>query len=196
MDEEVQAETLTQRTRKAQLIEVTIALIAAEGYAGVSLSKIAARAEITKPAVLYYFCTTAGVVKAAYEHVLEQLVEHVGAAIDAAPAHEAVTSYAEAMIEYFSQHSDHTKVFIEALTYTDVKPESAARWQPLADLIQQARKARGLEPHADSRTIALIIGGAIDGIVTEKVQDPGYNTVAAASRLAALIEASFLSDET
>lgn len=196
MDEELQPETLTQRTRKAQLIDVTTALIAEEGYEGVSLSKIAARAGITKPAVLYYFRTTAGVVKAAYEHVLEQLVAHVAAAVEAVPARDAVTSYANAMIEYFTQHGDHTKVFIEALSYTDVKPASVARWKPLAEMIQHARQARGLEPDAHSRTTALIIGGAIDGIVTEKVQDPGYDTAAASDRLSWLIEVSFLGEET
>lgn len=192
MDEEPQAETLTQRTRKAQLIDVTTTLIAEEGYAGVSLSKIATRAGITKPAVLYYFRTTAGVVKAAYERVLEQLVAHVAAAIEATPASDAVTSYACAMIEYFSQHGDHTKVFIEALSYTDVKPEPAARWKPLADIIQDARKARGLEPDTHSRTTALIIGGAIDAIVVEKLQDPDYDSAAAADQLCELIETSFL----
>ena len=36
---------------------------------------------------------------------------------------------------------------------------------------------------------AVIIGGAIDGIVNESLQDPGYDTGAAAEQLIAMVEA-------
>ena len=47
--------TFTRRARKAQIIEMTIELVAEKGYAGTTLSGIAERSGITKAAVLYHF---------------------------------------------------------------------------------------------------------------------------------------------
>ncbi|MCH7232317.1 TetR/AcrR family transcriptional regulator [Glycomyces sp. L485] len=183
--------TFAQRHRRAQIIEKTIELVAEKGYAGVSLSGIAERAGITKPAVLYHFSSKAAVVDAAYEHVLHELVSHVGAAVEAASAEEGPAAYASSMIEYLSVNRRHTRMIIEALSNSDAERDTAARWKPLAQLIQAARRTRGLAPDPDSRTTALIIGGAIDAIVTEKLQDPAYDTRNAAAQLTALIDATY-----
>jgi AcrR family transcriptional regulator len=185
--------TFTQRLRRAQIIEKTIELVAEKGYAGVSLSGIAERAGITKPAVLYHFPSKAAVVDAAYEQVLHELVAHVGAAVEAAAAADGPAAYASSMIEHLSVNRRHTRMIIEALSNSDAERDTAARWKPLAQLIQAARSARGLAPDPDSRTTALIIGGAIDSIVTEKLQDPGYDTAAAAAQLTALVNATYAS---
>jgi hypothetical protein len=58
---------------------------------------------------------------------------------------------------------------------------------------KRALRFRCLAPDADSRTTALIIGGAIDSIVTEKLHDPGYGTDAAAEQLTALINSTYAS---
>lgn len=185
--------TFTQRLRRAQIIEKTVELVAEKGYAGVSLSGIAERAGITKPAVLYHFSSKTAVVDAAYEHVLHELVERVGAAVEAAPAADGPAYYAGSMIEHLSVNRHHARMIIEALSNSDAESGTAARWKPLAQLVQAARSARGLVPDPDSRTTALIIGGAIDSIVAEKLQDPGYDTGAAAARLTALIDATYVS---
>ncbi|RRR98749.1 TetR/AcrR family transcriptional regulator [Glycomyces terrestris] len=182
-----------QRLRQAQIIEKTVELVAEKGYAGVSLAGIAERAGITKPAVLYHFPSKSAVVDAAYEHVLQELVSHVGAAVEAASAEDGPAAYAISMIEHLSVNRHHTRMIIEALGNSDAERDSAARWRPLAQLVQTARSARGLAPDPDSRTTALIVGGAIDSIVTEKLQDPDYDTGAAAARLAALIDATYTS---
>jgi TetR/AcrR family transcriptional regulator len=183
--------TFIQRLRREQIITKTVELVAEKGYAGVSLSGIAERAGITKPAVLYHFPSKAAVVEAAYEQVLHELVSHVGAAVEASTPEDGPAAYASSMIGYLSANRHHTRMIVEALSNRDTERDSAARWKPLAQLLQAARDARGLDPDPDSRTTALIIGGAIDAIVTEKLHDPDYDTSAAAAQLAALVDTTY-----
>lgn len=182
--------TLTQQVRRAQLIDVTIELVADKGYAGVSLAGIAARAGITKPAVLYHFASKADVVRAAYEHVLASLTNEVAAAVEAAPPSGGPAAYVRSMIGHLGAHPSHTRMIIEALSHGEGERDTAARWRPLAEIIETARLARGLPSGDDegTRTTALIIGGAIDAIVTERLHDPRYDTKAATEQFVGLIE--------
>ena len=41
-----------------------------------------------------------------------------------------------------------------------------------------------------SRTLAIIVGGGIDAIVTERLHDPEYDSAAAAESLSAMLDAA------
>lgn len=179
--------TLTEQARRAQLIEVTIDRISEHGYGGTSLSRIAEGAGITKAAVLYHFPTKAAVVRAAYEHVLTALTEHVGTAITAVAPKQAPAAYIRAMIGHLREHPRHTRVIVEAMTHDEGDHEPRERWSPLADLLAAARDDSPDEPGHDLRTTAIIIGGAIDAIVAEQLSDPDYDTAAAADQLIAML---------
>ncbi|GAA3927927.1 hypothetical protein GCM10023085_06390 [Actinomadura viridis] len=181
--------SLIERTRRDQLVQVTIDLVAEHGYAATSLARIAQAAGITKGAVLYHFASKDAVVAAAQAHVLDALVTDVGAAVDAAPADRAPAAYVRRMIGHLAEHPDHARMIIEAMINDD-RPEPEARWRPLAALLWNAREARGLGPGPDTRTLAIIAGGAIDGIVGERLQDAGYDTEAAAESLIAMLESA------
>ncbi|MFI6820026.1 TetR/AcrR family transcriptional regulator [Micromonospora sp. NPDC050187] len=60
---------------------MTTQLIAAHGYTGCSLQRIAEAAGITKAAVIYHIATKQAVIRAAYDTVVSGLTEHVGALI-------------------------------------------------------------------------------------------------------------------
>lgn len=181
--------TFTRQARRAQLIEVTVELVAEKGYAGASLSGIAERAGLTKPAVLYHFGDKAELIEAAYLHVLTALTDDVAAAVEQAPATDGPSAYARVMIEHLRVHPRHTRMLIEALSHQQGERNSAARWRPLAHIIDEARQTRGLGSGGDSRTAALIIGGAIDAVVTEHLHDPDYDTAAATELVLRAIEA-------
>lgn len=181
--------SLIERTRRSQLIQVTINLVAEHGYAATSLARIARAAEITKGAVLYHFASKDAVVAAAHAHVLGTLVADVGAAVDAAPADQAPAAYVRRMVGHLTERPDHTRVIIE-VAINDGRPESEARWRPLAALLQNARDARGLGPGTDLRTLAIIANGAIDGIISERLRDTGFDTAAAAEALITMLEAA------
>lgn len=181
--------TLTERARRSQLVEVTVELVADRGYGDASLAAIAERAGITKAAVLYHFASKAALVRAAHEHVLAQLVARVVAAIEAADAEGAPAAYIRAMIGHFREHPRHTRMIIEAMTNGEGEYDSADRWRPLADLLGAAGRAIETKSEMERRTLAIIIGGAIDAIVAEQLTDPEYDTAAAADRLVALVYA-------
>ncbi|MEQ4722399.1 TetR family transcriptional regulator [Nonomuraea sp. B19D2] len=179
--------SLIEQARRDQLIQITIDLVAEHGYAATSLTRIAQTAGITKGAVLYHFAAKDAVVAAAYERVLGELVAEVKAAVDAAPADQAPAAYVRRMVGHLADRPDHTRMIVGAMINGD-PPDPSARWKPLASLLQDARQARGLAPGPDPRTLAVIVGGAIDGIIGERLQDGDYDAQAAAEALIAMLE--------
>ncbi len=181
--------TLTERARRAQLIDVTIDLVADHGYAGASLARIAEGADLTKAAVLYHFPSKDALVRAAYEHVLTALAREVGAAVEAAATREAPQTYVRSMIGHLREHPRHTRMLVEALSNGEGDHAPEARWGPLAALITAAQVGNGRRG-VDARDLSIIIGGAVDAIVSERLNDPDYDTAAAAEQLVQMIEAA------
>lgn len=177
--------TFIERARRAQLIEVTIELVADDGYQGASLARIAERAGLSKAAVLYHFASKDALVRAAHEQTLTALTAHVTAALEAADTAQQPAAYIRSMVGHLRAHPRHTRMLVEAMSNGFGAHGAPERWQALAEILETAWPGR----LADTRTAAVIIGGAIDGIVNESLQDPGYDTGAAAEQLIAMIEA-------
>jgi AcrR family transcriptional regulator len=188
----------TEQARRAQLIAATIKLIAEHGYAGCSLQRIAESAGITKAAVIYHFATKNAVIRAAYDSVIGDLTGHVGALIARAESPSAmVDAYVHGLIGYMAAHPDHVRVIVEALddshdTGIADRPASAARWRPVAALIDSAKDAGAYRPDVDSRTLAIVIGGAIDAVVAESLVDPAYDLSAAARAIVDMLHRTAL----
>lgn len=102
--------------------------------------------------------------------------------------------YVRSLVAHFVNHPDHTRLSIEALTHGQGETESSARWKPVAELLEAARRARGVKETAESRIPALIIGGAIDAVVAESLEDPGFDATAASEEIVELVEQRFLAD--
>lgn len=181
--------SFVERARRAQLIDVTIDSVAQHGYAKVSLARIADSAGITKAAVLYHFRTKDAVIDAAYRFVLAALVEDVAAAVEAVDAREGPRAYVRAMVGHLRDHPTHTRMLVEALGNSALGHSPEDRWRPLADIIDASVRTRRTAG-VDSRTLAIIVGGGIDAIVTERLHDPEYDSVAAAEALAAMLDAA------
>jgi TetR/AcrR family transcriptional regulator len=181
--------SFTERARRAQLIDVTIEAVAEHGYAKVSLARIAESVGITKAAVLYYFRTKDAVMDAAYQFVLTALVDDVAEAVESVDAQIGPQAYVRAMVGHLREYPRHTRMLIEALGNPAHGHTPEQRWRPLADVIDTAVAARGA--HAvDSRSLAIITGGAIDAIVTECLHDPTYDSATAAETLAQMLDAA------
>ena len=176
--------TFTVDARRAQFIELTIKIIAEHGYGGCSLQKIADAAGVTKAAVIYHFASKNAVVRAAYDTVIGDLTGHVGALVEAAPDPAgAVRGYVRGMAGYMAEHPGHVRLIVEALTEGGVPDRaSPARWQALAALLDEA-----CPPGTDTKTLAIIIGGAIDGLGTALLEDRSFDLRAGAEALIALL---------
>src|SRR5699024_5382465 len=134
-----------------QLVAVTIELVADEGYGGASLSRIAARAAISKAAVLYHFRSKDALVQAAYEHTLAALTDDVARAVEGAPPADRPAAYVRSMIGHLREHPRHTRMLSAAMSHGVGEHQRSQRWQPLADLLRQA----GTCGPAEARTRAI-----------------------------------------
>lgn len=177
-----------EQARRAQLIEVTIALVAERGYAATSLANIAQAAGITKGAVLYHFATKDAVVAAAYGVVLQGLVDHVGEAVDAAAVAQRPAAYVRGMIQHLRTHPQHTRMLTQSLLLVAEPRSLRERWAPLEALIVAARETTSRPAPLDTRSLAIVVGGGIDAIVTERLADPYYDTEAASEVLVQMLE--------
>lgn len=173
--------TITERARRRQLISVTIDLVAAHGYAGCSLQRIADAAGITKGAVIYHFASKNAVIRAAYDAVIAALTERVEAALQEAsgPAN-AVDAYVASMLGHMAENPTHVRMIVEALspaneTGIEDTPGSAARWRPLADLVDAAVTAGEYRSDLDSATMAVILTGAIDAVVAQALAEDDHD---------------------
>jgi TetR/AcrR family transcriptional regulator len=179
--------TFTEQARRQQLVDATIDQVTRKGYAGASLSAIAEAAGITKAAVLYHFATKDALVDAAYVHALTLLTDDVGAAVDAAGVPEKPAAYVRAMVGHLRVHPRHTRMLIEALSRDGSSTTPQQRWGPLASLIDDAARARGVVA-VDARALAIVVSGAIDAIVVERLHDADYDTAHAADVLADVLD--------
>lgn len=171
--------TITEQARRAQLIAVTIDVIAEHGYAGCSLQRIADAAGITKAAVIYHFASKNLVIQAAYEAVIASLTEYMWIRMQAATsAAGTVDAYVISLIGYMDMNPRHVRMIVEALdndTGIEDRPTSASRWKLLAGLIDTAKRAGSYREDVDSQMLAIILGGAIDAVVAQSLSDPAFD---------------------
>ncbi|MFJ6787815.1 TetR/AcrR family transcriptional regulator [Streptomyces angustmyceticus] len=185
------APTFTERARRQQLIDATVDLISTRGYPATSLSAIAERAGVSKAAVLYHFSSKDNLTRAALEQVMAQFREYVDACLARADGpRAAIVAYVRAMIGYQQAHRRQVRVITEMLLDDDGgtrlktpgSHDTHGRWQHLAELLTAGQQA-GVLREFDVQTVALAIGGAIDGVIAHWLAHPELDLDAAAGEL-------------
>ncbi|MGW1835403.1 TetR/AcrR family transcriptional regulator [Streptomyces sp. BBFR2] len=185
--------TFTESARKQQLIDCTIELIATRGYPATSLAAIAERAGLSKAAVLYHFSSKDNLTRATLTQVLEAFAAYVTAQVaKESDPREAVLAYVRAMIGYQRAHRSQVRVITEMLLddaggtrlKTPGSHDTHGRWQFLAALLAAGQDAGRLR-RCDTRTVALAIGGAIDGVIAHWLAHPELDLDEATAELEA-----------
>ncbi|MFJ8311379.1 MULTISPECIES: TetR/AcrR family transcriptional regulator [unclassified Streptomyces] len=185
--------TFTEQARRRQLIEATIDSIATRGYPATSLAAIAEQAGVSKAAVLYHYASKDKLTAATLAHVLEQFMAYVTERVEREPdPRAAVVAYVRALVGYQQANRRHVRVIVEMLLddqggtrlKTPGSHDTGGRWQGLATLLTKGQKA-GRFREFDTRTVALAIGGAIDGVITHWLVHPELDLDAAADDLVA-----------
>ncbi|MEU7134138.1 TetR/AcrR family transcriptional regulator [Streptomyces sp. NPDC046261] len=183
--------TFTERARREQIVECTIDLISTRGYPATSLSAIAEKAGISKAAVLYHFSSKDNLTQATLTHVLERFGAYVAERVEReTDPCAAVVAYVRAMIGYQQAHRRHVRVITEMLLddqggtrlKTPGSHDTYDRWQSLSRLLAAGQEAGQLRAF-DTRTMALAVGGAIDGVISHWLAHPDLDLDAAAEEL-------------
>ena len=185
--------TFTEQARRRQIVDGTIELVAERGYAGTSLSGIAARAGISKAAVLYHFASKDEVVQATFADVIAGFVADVGAAVDAADGQPEgqLLAYLHGSLGYLRAHPSRMRVLVEGLLadrdgpreLAPGAPAVASRWQAVAGILADGQRA-GVFRAFDPRALAVIVSGALDAVAAEWLGDPAFDLDEAAAELA------------
>lgn len=189
----VTAESGTEGARRGQIIDSAIQLIAEQGLARTSLSRIAAKAGISKAAVLYHFKNKDELLDEVLARVLGGLVTQVAARVDAAETpRDAVFAYLKAMIGHLTANPDHVRVITEAMAIAELAGHNTvradpSRWKALADLLGAAQAA-GQMREFDTKAVAVVIGGAVDGLVGQWIAETDFDLTAAAGELETFIQ--------
>lgn len=94
-----------EAARRRQIIEAAIAAVAAEGYAGASLAKVAARAKISKSVVLYYFAGKDELLATVIEQLFEEIADFLRPRLATEQtARGRLRAYIESEFAFLEQH--------------------------------------------------------------------------------------------
>jgi hypothetical protein len=102
----------------------------------------------------------------------------------------ALEAYIRSLIGYFHGHPHHARMIVEAMLGADGvtdRPYAPSRRQTVVDLIDAAKAAGHYRPTIDSFNTAVIIDGAIDAIVSQRLGDPDFDSTRAAEELVDLL---------
>jgi TetR/AcrR family transcriptional regulator, cholesterol catabolism regulator len=113
-DEEL-AESKSALTR-ARILDAAAHVLSANGYAGLRLTDVAARAEIQAPAIYYYYASRDDLIEEVMWAGIADMREHVAAALselpDGTPPLERLLAAAEAHLRHALEISDYTTASI------------------------------------------------------------------------------------
>lgn len=186
--------TFIEEARRRQIVDCTIELVADRGYAATTLAGIAERAGISKAAVLYHFTSKDAVLDASLADVVENFVAAVGEAVESADgAEQTLLAYVRGVLAHMRDQPARARFLTEVLVRDHVEQRSAsdapggataraARWQAVAAILELGQQ-EGVFRSFDTRTVAVMIGAGLDGIVAEWLGDPGFDLGAAAVEL-------------
>src|SRR5436190_12447078 len=84
---------------RERIMEAAIEVLKSDGYAGLTIAKVAARAGESKPLVAYHYGSKQGLVEAAGRSIAEMITDEVLEAVDGATTIEAVIRGVDAGVE-------------------------------------------------------------------------------------------------
>jgi len=182
------AVTFTQEARRAQIVAAAIEVIAENGWAQMSIRKIADRVGVAMSAVLYHFGNKDNLVEAIIEEMYRTALSVVVPAIGSqSTATGKLTAYIRASIDYFDTHRSH----LAALTQlsTAYQPADGRRFDQLGLTPELSQELTALDPAAilaagqqdrefgdfPVTSMALALRGAVNAVVEKILHEPDFD---------------------
>jgi TetR/AcrR family transcriptional regulator len=180
--------TFVEEARRRQILACAVDLIADHGYANATLARIAARASISKAAVLYHFESKEEILRQVLTETINAITVQLSEALSAAASPpDAIAAYVHTLIAYMADHPAGARILVEGVASTELvtgtnmrtEPE---RWRVVADIFARGQES-GHFRDFDTRTAAICLNGAIDAIASEILANPDYAPLPAAESL-------------
>ncbi len=161
---------------RERILEAAIEVLKSDGYAGLTLAKVAARAGESKPLVAYHFGSKQGLVGAAGRAIAELITDAVLAEVDGATTVEAVIRGSAAGVERVLDEDERVaRLYFDLAAVSVVDPEIRRtiaevneQWrQVLVRLLIEAEDGIS-RPRARVVTVMVIAG--LQGMTLERIQ--------------------------
>jgi AcrR family transcriptional regulator len=161
---------------RERILDAAIEVLKADGYAGLTIAKVAARAGESKPLVVYHYGSKQGLVEACGRAVAEMITaEALDAVAGAGTVEEIIRGAAEGVDRLLDQDERLARLYFDLAAVSVVDPEVRRTitevnegWEKvLIELLEQAEDG---PPPGQVRALALMINACQQGLVLERIQ--------------------------
>jgi AcrR family transcriptional regulator len=161
---------------RERILEAAIEVLKADGYAGLTLAKVATRAGESKPLVAYHFGSKQGLVSAAGRSIAEMITEEVLSAIDGATTVEAVVRGVDAGVERVLDEDERmARLYFDLAAVSVVEPEVRRtiaevneQWREV--LVRLLTEASDGPSPARARVLTVMVVAGMQGMTLERIE--------------------------
>lgn len=176
--------TFTNTARRAQIVEATIDTIAELGYTKATFARITARAGLSSPRMIsYHFADKDDLIDQVVREVFAAAAEFIGARMrEETTADGRLRAYLEANLHFLREHPRRIAALSEIgphLRDDGGRPHTSQSAQEpsvqgLAELLEEGKRS-GEFRDFDTRSMAVIIRGAVDAAAQRLRGEPGLD---------------------
>ena len=161
---------------RERILEAGIEVLKADGYAGLTLAKVAARAGESKALVAYHFGSKQGLVAAAGRAIAEMITDEVLAAVDRATTVEGVVRGVDAGVERVLDEDERVaRLYFDLAAVSVVEPEVRRtiaevneQWREV--LVRLLTEASDGLPPARARVLTVMVISGMQGMTLERIE--------------------------
>jgi TetR/AcrR family transcriptional regulator, transcriptional repressor of bet genes len=161
---------------RERILDAAVKVLKSDGYAGLTIAKVAAHAGESKPLVAYHYGSKQGLVGAAGRSIAEMITGEVLDAVDGATTVEAVVRGVDAGVERVLDTDERVaRLYFDLAAVSVVEPEVRRtvaevneRWREvLVRLLTEA--SDGLTP-AKARVLTVMVISGMQGMTLERIE--------------------------
>jgi AcrR family transcriptional regulator len=161
---------------RERILDAAIEVLKSDGYAGLTIAKVAARAGESKPLVVYHYASKQGLVQAAGLAIAEMITDEVLAAVDGAETVEAVVRGVDAGVERVLDRDERVaRLYFDLAAVSVVDPEIRRtitevneQWRVV--LVRLLTEASDGLPARRARVLTLMIIAGVQGMTLERIE--------------------------
>jgi AcrR family transcriptional regulator len=161
---------------RERILDAAIEVLKSDGFAGLTIAKVATAAGESKPLVVYHYGSKQGLVQAAGRAIAEMITDEVLAAVDGAGTVEAVIRGVDTGVERVLDRDERVaRLYFDLAAVSVVDPairqtiaEVNEQWRVV--LIQLLTEASDGVPAGRARVLALMVIAGAQGMTLERIE--------------------------
>jgi TetR/AcrR family transcriptional repressor of bet genes len=161
---------------RERILEAAIEVLKSDGYAGLTIAKVAALAGESKPLVAYHYGSKQGLVQAAGRSIAQMITDEVLDAVDGATTVEAVIRGVDAGVERVLDEDERVaRLYFDLAAVSVVEPEIRltiaevnAQWREV--LVRLLNEASDGLTRARARVLTVMVIAGMQGMTLERIE--------------------------